>query len=88
MEQDYKRAEALNRGDWCYLGVFAVAEVVIGETCQRIRSGGLWGIESDSDSSYFAELRAEQLAELKEQLLALGFSRRSVATALKECEDK
>lgn len=87
VEQDYNRAEALNRGDWCYVGVYAVAEVVIAGTVQKIRSGGLWGIESDSGRDYFEELRAEQLAELKEQLRAIGLSARAVRLALADCVD-
>lgn len=87
VEQDYKRAEAMNRGEWWYVGIRAEARIVVGETCQRITSGGLWGIESDSGADYFAEVQAEELANLKEQLMELGFSRRAVSAALKNCED-
>ncbi len=48
-EQDYQRMEAYNRGDWHMVGIRAVAEVVTASgTIQTLRSGGLWGIESDS----------------------------------------
>jgi hypothetical protein len=50
---------------------------------QKITSGGLWGIESDSDRSHFAEVTAEELADLKAQLLALGFSKRAISQAFK-----
>jgi hypothetical protein len=50
---------------------------------QTITSGGLWGIESDSDKDYIAEIEGEQLSELKSQLTALGFSKRAIATAFK-----
>jgi hypothetical protein len=81
-EEDYARAEDYNRGGWCMTGVYAVAEVVIGGTIQRIRSGGLWGVESDSDNEYFAEIGREQLSELAEQLAALGFSRKAINAAI------
>jgi hypothetical protein len=96
--QDYERMESLSRGDWSYIGVRAVAEIGIGDvanfpkhfdvTTQTITSGGLGGIESDSDSSYFETVKAEQLVELKEQLRALGFSARAIATAFKNVKEE
>jgi Holliday junction resolvasome RuvABC DNA-binding subunit len=38
--------------------------------------------------SYFEEVQKDELAELKEQLLALGFSRRAIATAYKNVQEK
>ncbi len=87
VEQDYNRLEALNRGDWCFIGVSAIARVVIGDTVQKIRSGGLWGIESDSSADHFEELKREQLSELAVQLEALGFSKRAIRKALADCTD-
>lgn len=96
--QDYDRMERLNRGDWCYIGIHAEAKIAIentratnlgdgvpyfDSTIQHIRSGGLWGIESDSDKSYFAEVEAEQLSELRTQLKAIGFSTRAISAAFK-----
>lgn len=86
-EQDYQRMEALNRGEWCFYGIEATADVILaGDTVQRIRSGGLWGIESDSDESYFAEVEAEELANLRKQLRAVGFSDRQVSAAFQNAE--
>lgn len=82
--QDYARMESLNRGDWYFLGVVAKAEVSIGGTIQRIRSGGLWGIESDSEKSYIAEEESNQLAELKTILGEMGFSKRAISAATRE----
>jgi hypothetical protein len=94
--QDYDRMESLNNGHWCYIGIRAEAEIAVPggrgpdgcATIQRISSGGLWGIESDSDKSYFADVQKEELSELKSQLLALGFSKRAIATAFKNVEEK
>jgi hypothetical protein len=86
--QDYERMESANRGDWCFLGIRAEAEISIPSgpgysTLQTIHSGGLWGIESDSDKSHFAETEANELADLRTQLYALGFSKRAIASAFK-----
>jgi hypothetical protein len=93
VRQDYERMESLNRGHWCFIGIRAEAEVVnlvVPEgpekwhgTVQRISSGGLWSIESDSDDSHFAEVAKDELSNLKDELLAVGFSKRAIATAFK-----
>jgi hypothetical protein len=70
--QDFKRMERLNNGDWCFLGIQAEAVIIVDSQLQRITSGGLWGIESDSDASYISEVENEQLLDLKTQLKALG----------------
>ena len=100
VRQDYERMERLNRGDWCFIGIAAEAEwsVPIMSTTangdqnwrlpQTVHSGGLWGIESDSDASYLAEVEQEQLAELREQLKAIGFSSRAISAAFKNVERK
>lgn len=72
--QDYARFEAFNRGDWHFIGVKARAEVVIGDTIQTITSGGLWGIESDSDADYVTSVKKDELSALVGILLSLGFS--------------
>lgn len=94
VRQDYERMEGLNRGSWQYIGIRAVAEVAIPmgahtavATIQRITSGGLWGIESDSDKSYLADVGKEELANLKTQLLALGFSRRAISKAFADVQE-
>lgn len=86
VEQDYERMEAYNRGGWCMMGVYAEAEISVIGVCQTIRSGGLWGIESDSEDSYFSEVGAEELNDLRNQLEALGFSRREINEAFAEAD--
>ena len=52
VRQDYERLERLNAGDWCFIGIRAEAEITLADhVTQTISSGGLWGIESDSDST-------------------------------------
>jgi hypothetical protein len=82
--QDFDRMESLNNGSWCYIGIRAEAEIQTGsDVVQDITSGGLWGIESDSGKEHIAETIREELANLKTELLALGFSKRAIASAFK-----
>lgn len=81
-EQDYERAESYNRGGWCMVGVYAVAEVIVNGTVQRIRSGGLYGIESDSDLGYFEDVARDELADLAATLADLGLSARAIKSAM------
>lgn len=84
--QDYERMERIMSGDICFIGIRADAEVQIASNVvQEITSGGLWGIESD-DAFTAEETEQEQLADLKTELLALGFSKRAIATAFKSVE--
>lgn len=85
--QDYKRMEDLNTGYWEFIGIKAEAHVVINDVVQEITSGGLWGIESDAPDE-FESIEAEELSSLREQLEALGFSKRAIATAFKTVQHK
>jgi len=86
IRQDYERMERLLHGDWCYIGIRAGAEIVIDGGCQTISSGGLWGVESDSDRAYLATIEDEEIGELRKQLTAVGFSKRAIALACKNIE--
>ena len=70
--QDYKRMEQLNNGDFSFMGIIAHANIYLEEngrsTYQKITSGGIWGVESDSDKSYIEEIEKEQTEDLKHQL--------------------
>src|SRR2546429_7432495 len=52
-EEGRERIAAFERGEWSMMGIYAEAEVLTpnrgggGHTIQTIRSGGLWGIQSD-----------------------------------------
>lgn len=84
---NYRRMEAYQRGDYQFIGIQAVATVVIAGTEQTLSSGGLWGIESDSDPAWLGDVAREQLCELVDVLVELGLPRdecESVATAASE----
>lgn len=84
VRQDFDRMESLNAGNWYYIGIRAEAQVQTGsDVVQRITSGGLYSIESDSDREYLESVQQEELDTLKTELLALGFSKRAIASAFK-----
>jgi hypothetical protein len=82
----YKRMESINAGKICMLGIRAEAEITIQGIIQTIRSGGLWGIESDSDQQYFDQVHSEQLTELAEILQDMGFKRDEILKASENIE--
>jgi hypothetical protein len=82
--QDFQRMEALNQGDWHYIGVVATAFISVESVIQMIYSGGLWGIESDSEKDYLQQVEKDELASLKSQLLELGFTTRQIQRAFRE----
>jgi len=75
--QDWARMEALNSGEWCFIGIIAEAVVSypIGGNGDRrletLSSGGLWGIESDA-GDYLEEVAGQELDNLKEHLNQFG----------------
>ncbi len=84
--QDFQRAQDYSRNEWCYTGIRAVADIRVNGVHQQVSSGGLWGVESDSEESYFAEIASEETAQLRDILRGLGFSKRQVDTALTNVE--
>jgi len=99
VRQDYERMESLNAGHWCFIGIRAEAEITPNVihadntpyarshgVIQKITSGGLWGVESDSDKAYLADIEKEELSSLREELRSLGFSSRAISTAFKNME--
>lgn len=83
--RDYERMESLCREQWCFIGIRAEAEVSLADgVLQTVTSGGLWGIESDSGDSYLREVEQEELANLRVQLTAMGFSKRAVSKAFQD----
>lgn len=84
--RDYERMESLVAGSWWYICIRAEASIRVSDVPQTISSGGLCGIESDSDRSYLDEVASEELAQLRAQLRALGFSKRAVDVALAAAE--
>lgn len=87
VQQDYERMESLHRGNWAYIGLRAVAKVQLtGDLTQEFSSGGLYGIESDSDKDYIQEVEQEELFQLRKELVAVGFKPASISNAFKNLD--
>ena len=85
--QDYNRMESLNRGEWCFMGIGAEAEIQSGsDVVQRIRSGGLFGIESDMAANDIQAVEKDQLSELRQELRSIGFSTRAISKAFENVQ--
>ena len=69
------RLTQFKRGHFNFVGVRAEAEVEIAGVVQEITSGGLWGIESDSEASYFREVGKEEYSQLKDVLAEMGIGK-------------
>jgi hypothetical protein len=73
LEQDEfsDRLAEYRAGNFYFEGVYAVAKLKVPTTqggwihTGEVSSPGLWGIESDSDESYFEEIGQEELNELR-----------------------
>lgn len=57
--QDADRLRGLDHADWCYMGVVATVSMLNRE----IAHASVWGIESDSDESYFQECARDMARE-------------------------
>ena len=90
VEQDYQRLEAFNQGQWWEIGVVAKATVQLRPDgpIQTLHSGGLWGIESDSEDGYMNEVKQDELAALADELAAVGFGKAAIKRAIRNAEDK
>lgn len=75
MEKAQKRMRDWEHGYWQFIGVRAVASIKVPYgrdwIVTRIKSPGLWGIESDAGEDYLAEVFAEEKATLLEMLESL-----------------
>ena len=82
-QQDKDRLESYGR-TWWHIGVKAEAIIYVEGVRQIITSGGLWGIESDSNEKYIEEEKNTQIKELEEILLSLGFTKKQIEEVRKK----
>src|SRR5688572_5504138 len=71
------RLNALERGDWEFIGIRAVAHLEIPidadtRAMHTIASPGLWSIESDTPDDQLREIGREEIAVLEKMLAELG----------------
>ena len=83
-EQDYKLMMEYENGSRYLIGIQAKAEIQLGNQTQTIKSYTLWGIDSEEAESYIREIELEQIKDLTEQLMLLGFSFDEIEKHLKE----
>jgi hypothetical protein len=81
LEQDgfEERLQQYRNREFGYIGVRAVAQVSVNGTIQHITSGGICGIEDDSDQGYLNEVADDEKRELRTHLYSLGFSKRAIS---------
>ncbi len=65
--QDWKRMEALNSGDWHYIGITATVTLTNADGFEKKISSDTWGIESDS-GEYLKEVAHEQIEEIRAEV--------------------
>ena len=73
IEQDYARMEAYNRGEWYMMGVtveISVKTKTNWATDPIVARASLWGIESDSEASYFEQVEKELMHDARIDLKA------------------
>lgn len=74
-QQDLARLVAYRRDDWYMIGIRAVATIWIDrgsyKTHYEMKSPGLWGIESDSEPSYFDSVYKEECSTLQADIEAM-----------------
>lgn len=77
-QKEFKdRKREFQRGGFDFVGIYAEALIAIphtsgGSVTQQVRSPGLWGIESDSERSYFREVGETEMDELEAMLKNLN----------------
>jgi hypothetical protein len=71
--QDFERMEAYFRNEWWTVGVYVEADVTMpGDGPRTLKSGGIWGNESDSGEGYIRETAGDEIVDLRTALVTLG----------------
>ncbi len=87
--QDYKRMEEYNKNYWWFIGIYVQTEITLSNGLSDIvRSGGLWGIESDEPEIEIKATEEEEKENLKSQLLKIGFSPVEIEESFKNADLK
>lgn len=85
-KENYKRMMQYENDEVSSMGIQAIADIQIGQkgdSCliNHIESGGIYGIDSDSNEGDIKAEGENQLSELKNVLLELGFSKKETSEA-------
>lgn len=94
-QQNYNHIMKYDSGDLYAIGIKAEADIRTSDDgknwlINHISSGGLWGIEMGypNDREDIKEIEQEQLADLKDVLLQLGFTEDEIKSAPIEIADR
>lgn len=71
-EECYERMRQFSKARVSMNGIRAEAKILVNGVAQTVRSGGLYGIASDSDSDYAREVAHDELSALADILGELG----------------
>ena len=73
-DREFKRTrlQLYRDGSWHMIGLFMRADVDVNGETITVRSGGLWGIESDSGRQYLMEVAVEEYDQLERELAGMG----------------
>lgn len=82
-QQDQDRLASYGNS-WSMVGVYMEADVDIDGVIQKIRTPGLWGVESDSDAKYIRQIVTEEYSQLKDILRKIGVRSVPALTTAKE----
>lgn len=80
IHEDHSRL-ADHGAEWQMIGIWVEAKITVNGVTQCLQSGGLWGVESDSDHQFFGATVVEELDELRATLADLGFDAEEVGSA-------
>jgi len=81
--QDAQRLIDYERDEWHMTGVIAKADITTPNGITHvISSGGIWGIDSDSDDSSVNQIIGEEIYSLSEELSYLGFQESIIKEAI------
>ena len=78
-DEEAERHAAWRRDEWHFHGVRAKASIFVpigsdSFACYELTSPGIWGVESDSDAAYIAEIYADEKTQLRDALKAIGYA--------------
>ena len=63
IQEDQDRYEEFYRDEWYYVGIVVQVSIAVDHMMPVIAESSVWGIESDSNEGYFAELEKDGIKE-------------------------
>lgn len=86
-DENEDRRQEYERGNFTFVGVVAEADLTVEGTTQTIRSGGIWGVESD-DKEYIESVADDEYADLRKILKTMGVATSELPNKLEKRQIK